>query len=340
MKAFTKEELALIDIVEKGMEGNGLTDEEMCALYGVDPRSRVAAYIRWGGNELAHASGDGLAEIHGQIGLNASPCPKNCKYCSFAVCNNPSRERSELPMNEVLEAAKIYCEEGVNAMVLMCTASYKFSKLVEMGQAVREVIPSDLPLLANCEDLTLERARQLKAAGFNGNYHAVRMREGVDTGIPEADRLATFAAIREAGLSLQTCVEPVGPEHTPEELTHYSRICIDSGANSAGVGRRVGVPGTMTYERGMITDLENARNVAVYRLAAGRAPKLQCAMATSLSAAAGANLSWAEVGTNPRDRENRTQFGGRGTNVALNRKFFEAAGWDILEGPSQGWILE
>lgn len=339
MQPFTKEEVALIDLVEKGMEGNGLTDAEMCALYATDPRSRVAAYIRWGANEMAHASGDGLAEIHGQIGLNATPCPKNCKYCSFAVCNNARKERIELPVEEVQECAKIYVDQGVNAMVIMATASYKFDKICEMAQAVREVIPADLPLLANCEDLTLERAQKLKTAGINGCYHAMRMREGVDTGIPEADRLATFENIHKAGLSLQTCVEPVGPEHTPEELTYYSRICINSGANSAGVGRRVAVPGTLTYERGMISDLQNARNVAVYRLAAGKNPKLQCAMATSLSAAAGANLSWAEVGTNPRDNKSRTQEGGRGTNVELNRKFFQAGGWDILEGPSQGWIL-
>ena len=340
MKPFSKEEIELIDLVEKGMEGNGLTDAEMTRLYATDPRSRVAAYIRWGANEMAHASGDGLAEIHGQIGLNASPCPKNCKFCSFAVCNHLRKEATELPVEEVVECAKVYMDEGINCMVLMATASFKFEKILERIAAVREVVGKDFPLLANCEDLTYERALQLKAAGANGCYHALRMREGVDTGIPEADRLATFENIRKAGLSLQTCVEPVGPEHTPEELTYYSRICINSGANSAGVGRRVTLSGTLVGDRGMISDLQNARNVAVYRLAAGFNPKLQCAMATSLSAAAGANLSWAEVGTNPRDAKLRTQDGGRGTNVALNRKFFQAGGWDILEGPSQGWILD
>ena len=339
MQAFTKEEIELIDLVEKGMEGRGLTDGEMCRLYATDPRSRVASYIRWGANDLAHRSGDGLAEIHAQIGMNASPCPKNCKFCSFAVCNHLRKERTELPVEEVVECAKVFMDQGVNLLILMATASFRFEKILERAQAVREVIPADFPLLVNCEDLTLERAKQLKSAGVNGCYHALRMREGTDTDIPEEDRLATFRNIREAGLSLQTCVEPVGPEHTPEELTYYSRIALDSGANSAGVGRRVTLPGTLVADRGMLTDLENARNVAVYRLAAGLNPKLQCAMATPLSAAAGANLSWAEVGTNPRDAKVRTQDGGRGTNVALNRRFFQAGDWEVLDGPSQGWIL-
>ncbi len=340
MKQFSKEEITLIDLVEKGMEGAGLSDGEMTQLYSVDPRSRVASYIRWGGNELAHKSGDDKAEIHAQIGLNASPCPKNCKFCSFAVCNHLRRECTELPIEEVVECAKVFLDQGVNLILLMATASFKFEKIIERACAVREILPSDFPLLVNCEDLTLERARQLKAAGVNGCYHAVRMREGTDTEIPEADRLQTFENIRRAGLSLQTCVEPVGPEHTPEELTYYSRICLESGANSAGVGRRVTLPGTLVEERGMLSDLENARNVAVYRLASGFNPKLQCAMATPLSGGAGANLSWAEVGTNPRDAKIRTQDGGRGTNVELNRRFYQASDWEVLKGPSQGWILD
>lgn len=339
MKAFTKEEVALIDIVEKGLEGNGLTDEEMVALYSVDPYSRVAAYIRWAGGQYQKELCNGKAEIHGQIGLNGTPCPKNCKFCTFAICNNLRHGKLETPLEDVVEYAKMYVEEGANAVLLLATASYKFERVLENAQAVREVIPDDLPLLVNIEDVDLERAKRLKAVGVNGAYHAVRMREGVDTDIPEADRLATFKALHDAGLSLSTCVEPVGPEHTPQELAYYTRIAIESGANSAGVGRRVTVPGTMVDNRGMIDDIENARNVAIYRLAAGPKPMLNCAMATSLSGAAGANLAWAEVGTNPRDVKERTEKGGRGTNISLNRRLFQAAGYEVLEGPSQGWIL-
>jgi biotin synthase len=271
--------------------------------------------------------------------LNATPCPKNCKFCSFAICNDLRHGKSELPIEEVVECAKIYQEEGVNAMLLLATASYKFEKVVEVAQAVREVIDPSMPLLTNTEDLTLEQAKRLKAVGVDGAYHAVRMREGIDTGIPVEDRLQTFDNLRQAGMSISTCVEPVGPENTPEELTAASRICMESGANSAGVGRRVTVLGTLVESRGMISDLQNAMNVAVYRLAAGTKPMLNCAMATALSASAGANLAWAEVGTNPRDVKERTQNGGRGTNVEFNRKMFQAAGYEILEGPSQGWRL-
>ena len=52
----------------------------------------------------------------------------------------------------------------VNLILLLCTASYRFDKLIEMAQAVREVIPADMPLLVNADDLTAER--RLEAVKF------------------------------------------------------------------------------------------------------------------------------------------------------------------------------
>ena len=326
-------------IIEEAELGEGLTDDKVQKLYSLDPESREAMLVRQVGRELSLKSAGGKAEVHAQIGLNASPCGKNCLFCSFATCNGVRKERFEISKAEVLEYAKIYEDEGANLILMLTTASYKFEKLLDMGVAVREVISRDMPLLANTGDLSLEQARQLKAAGFNGCYHAVRLGEGVATGIPVETRLATLANIREAGLSLSTCVEPIGPEHTPEELTEKTRICIDSGALSAGAGRRIGVPGTPLFERGMISSWLSSLYVAVYRLASGIEPRLNCAGGNELPTAFGANLAWAEVGTNPRDTEARTEKGGEGWDIAFCREKFIDSGWELLEGPSPGWML-
>jgi biotin synthase len=335
-----KETRAIYELVEKGLEGKGLNDEETEKLYAVDPESPEGFYLMWAGRKLQWQSSDGTAEVHAQIGLNSSPCPKNCLFCSFAVCNGVRKGKVELPKEDVVEYSKIYEEQGANAILLMTTATYKFDQLLEMLAAVREVISPNMPLLANTGDVTAEQAKRLKAAGANGCYHAVRMREGVDTAIPVATRLETFANLKAAGLSLSTCVEPVGPEHSARELAEATRICIDSGALSAGVGRRIGVPGTGVYERGMHSTLTIGMYVAVYRLATGLFPRLNCAGGTDLIAAAGANLAWAEVGTNPRDTQKRTEQGGRGVNIDFARKVFTDAGYRVVEGPSEGWILD
>ena len=337
MEAF---ENAVYDIVEKAMEGAGLLPAETEALYAVAPYSKEAALIRWAGQELSLQATGGVAEIHAQIGLNATTCPKDCLFCSFARVNDVRKGVYEVPQADVLEYAKIYVEEGANLILMLTTASYRFEKLEEMVAAVREVIPPDMPLLVNTEDLSLERAQRLKAAGAQGAYHAVRMGEGTDTTIPVEERLATFAHLREAGLKLSTCVEPVGPEHTPAELTEATFRCIESAPKTSGVGRRISVLGTKLYDRGMLDDVEVAKMVAIYRLATGLDYHLNCSAGTSMAASAGANLAWAEVGTNPRDTVERTEHGGRGDNIAQLRKMFAGVGWRVRDGFSPGWFDE
>ena len=330
----------IFSIVERAMQGTGLTDEEAKKLYAVNPDSSLGAYVTQAGRELTFQSSNGRAEVHAQIGLNGSPCPKNCTFCSFAVCNGVRSGKLEIGRKEVIEYAKIYEDSGANALLLLCTASYKFEKLLEMLSAVREVISKDMPLLANTGDMTLEEAQQVKAAGANGCYHAVRMGEGLDTTIPVETRLESFKNIRAAGLTLSTCVEPVGPEHSIDELVEKTRICIESEALSAGVGRRIEVPGTLMFDRGMITSFTAGFYIAVYRLVTGLFPRLNCSGGTELMAGAGANLAWAEVGTNPRDTKQRTEDGGRAMNIEQCRKVFIDAGYELLEGPSPGWILD
>ncbi|MDR2109545.1 MAG: hypothetical protein LBP28_08850 [Coriobacteriales bacterium] len=329
----------IYEIVEKGLEGKGLPDADVRVLYAVDPASKEAYYINWAGNQLSKQSSNGKAEIHAQIGLNGTPCPKNCQFCSFAVSNGVRKGKLEMPKDYVVEFAKIYEDQGANAILMLATASYRFELFLEMAEAVRAVISKDMPLLANIEDQSPEMARQLKAAGVDGCYHAVRMGEGSVTTIPVVERLATFEHIRAAGLSLSTCVEPIGPEHTAEELTEKTRICIDSGALSAGAGRRIGVPGTALFDLGMISAVRSALYVAVYRLATGLFPRLNCAAGTDLVANAGANLAWAESGVNPRDLLQRTEDGGKGKDIAFYRELYQNADWEVLEGPSPGWQI-
>lgn len=56
------------EIIEHGLEGNGLSREETRVLFEVPERSRDAALVRWAGQELSLRAANGIAEIHGQIG--------------------------------------------------------------------------------------------------------------------------------------------------------------------------------------------------------------------------------------------------------------------------------
>lgn len=326
------------DIVEKGLAGGGLSYEEALLLLRADPYGREAALIRWAGWRLSMDASGGVAEIEAQIGLDSSHCPKNCKFCSFAACNNVRLDEFELSPAEVVDYARAYEEEGANLILLMSTAHYEFQKLVEMVGLVRQSVSPDLPVLVNADDLTLKQCLQLKEAGACGAYHSLRMREGEDTGIPVQTRLDTFENLRRAGMKLSSNVEPVGPEHTPEEVARAIMRCVDARPYAGGVGRRFNVQGTEICARGMLDDIQAATLVAIYRLAAGVGMRLNGRASSVLSAASGANHAWAEVGSNPRDGVRRTESGGVGDSLRALKKMFSDAGWSVLEGPSRGWM--
>ena len=335
-----KENFRICEIVEKGLEGNGLDEDEMLELYKVDPESPLMGLITWAGRELQMKLCDGKAEVHAQIGLNSTTCPHNCKFCSFAACNTVREKgKYEMPLDEVVENAKFLVDAGANLLLLLATGTYPMQKAYEAVAAVREVLDDDMPLLVNFDDMTKENVQQLHKAGASGAYHAIRMREGEDTALSVESRWETIHNLVEEGMSISTCVEPIGPEHSAEEITEATLRCLSYPNNSAGCGRRITVPGTLIAPRGELSDYANAKNVAVYRLAAGEKPMLNCAASTSVSAAAGANLAWAEVGSNPRDTVKKTEHGGRGLNIEVSQRFLKAAGYEILDGYSKGWIL-
>ena len=335
-----EENFRICEIVEKGLEGNGLDEEEMLELYKVDPESPLMGLITWAGRELQMKLCDGKAEVHAQIGLNSTTCPHNCKFCSFAACNTVREKgKYEMPLDEVVENAKFLVDAGANLLLLLATGTYPMQKAYEAVAAVREVLDDDMPLLVNFDDMTKENVQQLHKAGANGAYHAIRMREGEDTALSVESRWETIHNLVEEGMSISTCVEPIGPEHSAEEITEATLRCLSYPNNSAGCGRRITVPGTLIAPRGELSDYANAKNVAVYRLAAGEKPMLNCAASTSVSAAAGANLAWAEVGSNPRDTVKKTEHGGRGLNIEVSQRFLKAAGYEIKQGYSEEWIL-
>ncbi len=325
----------IVDLVDKGMSGEGLTEEEGAELLSVNPYTFESAHIRWGGYMLARKASGGMAEVHAQIGMDASACPKNCQFCSFAACNGLRPPKAEMPKDEVIEYAKAYNEAGVNLMCLMVTAAYDFDKFLDMGASVREVINPDMPLMANIDDFSYEQAVKLKEAGFDAVYHVVHMGEGKITTIKPETRIATMENAKKAGLKLSSCVEPIGPEHTPQEISKHIHQLMKLDPLSTGVGLRVPVPGSPFANDPHRGAIDWSFYMACMRLIVGLTPKL-CGNA-DIAADSGANYGWAEVGTNPRDDSSHTDKTGIGRGVKTSQYNFMLAGWQILEGPSQGW---
>jgi biotin synthase len=324
-------------IVEKALDDGCLTNEEIAALFELPLFTDDSARIIAAGRRKAEQACSGLAEIHAQVGLNVARCPINCRFCSFAACNDVFQQESELSIAEAVARACQAEAEGANALYLMITANYSFAKYLEVASAVRQSLRPQTPLVANVGDLSLQQARQLKQTGFAGIYHAVRLGEGRDTSIPVERRLRTMQHAREAGLLIGTCLEPVGPEHGTEELVAKTLLTREARPVYSGAARRIPLPGTEMAKLGIVSKARMAHIVAVVRLVLPRTVPGNCTHEPDVyGTVAGASLLWSEVGANPRDTAPETE-GRHGMTSGLCREYFAEGGWQVLEGPSR-WL--
>lgn len=189
------------------------------------------------------------------------------------------------------------------------------------------MLPPAVRLVANIGDIDVDMARRLKESGCSGAYHIRRLREGTDTGIPPAEREATLGALREAGLEIYYCLEPIGPEHRYEELACELLFARGLAPEAMAAMRRVPVPGTPLADKGQISAVELTKIVAVTNLVVRPKRCMNVHEPMQMPLLAGVNQLYAESGANPRDTRSLTETG---------RGFCPAAAWSLLaEG---GWF--
>jgi biotin synthase len=322
------------DIISKVTDGYFLTRDEILFLLKINPHSPDAGFVMACADAVNRAVSGNKAEVHAQIGVNLSPCPKNCSFCAFAAKNQIFKEKNELSVENITEMALRAEADGANAIFLMTTGDYSFDQFTEISKEVRTNLKPDTVMIANVGDFANEDAKQLKEVGYTGIYHAVRMGEGRETNINPQTRLNTVRVARENGLLIGTCVEPIGPEHSIEEITEKTLIGREMRPCYSGAMRRINIPGSEMEKHGMISEYRMAYLVAVVRLAMGKNLVGNCTHEPNvLSATSGANLFWAEVGTNPRDTEVDTSKG-RGLDVRSCMEMFEEADFEMVQGPS------
>lgn len=323
------------NIIDKALSGITLDAEEIALLFGVPLFSNESALIQSAARKMCSEASDGLAEVHAQVGLDIAPCPRNCRFCSFASCNGVFTESIELTIEEVVNRVCEFESDGANAIYLMTTSRYPFEKFIEVAQEIRRSLRGNTILIANIDDFSEKQAIKLKDTGFSGIYHAVRISEGKDTSIPPEKRLKTINNAKKAGLLIGTCVEPIGPEHSIKELVEKTLITRDINPVFSGAMRRIPIPGTELSKHGIVSEAKMAHIVAVVRLAMSYNIIGNCTHEPNvIGVASGANIIWAETGSNPRDTEKETE-GRRGMTVQQCRQIFREAEWDILEGPSK-----
>jgi biotin synthase len=264
--------------------------------------------------------------VFAQIGMNAEPCSKNCGFCSLGSSHYSVEDRWQIGADEVIKGVQDLLKEGMNDFFLMTTADYPIKKFIEISTKVRKHLPDNVRFVANIGDFDLETAKEFKAIGITGAYHIKRFREGVDTLIKPEIREQTIDNILNAGLELYYCIEPVGPEHSNEEILDLIYFAKQFPIDAMAVMRRIPVPGTPLFDNGQINAMELTKIVALTNLIIKPTRSMNVHEPTQMSLLAGVNQLYAEVGANPRDTSSDTKEG-RGFSPSMAWQMLAEAGY-------------
>ena len=318
----------VLRIVDECLGGKLLGHDDALRLCEVEAFTPDYYVLMHALRELAFKASDGIAEVHGQIGMDANPCASgNCEFCSFAVMNSARpNEKHEMPLDTIISYAKKYREAGANCLTLMITADYDWDQYLSYVEAVHAAVP-DMPIMGNTGDFDEAIAAEMKAVGIGSVYHAIRMGEGKVTQIPRATRVKTIEAAHAVGMKVATCNEMIRPGFTYEEIVEQLELSASLRCECGHTGGMVPVPGTKMFNAPRYSWARGDVFSAIYRMMVG----------TEFMRYGSGNLSWAEVGTNPRDDKNETEKDGLGSSIYKERLRFEGMEWTVPDGPSTFW---
>src|SRR5258708_28936061 len=264
-------------IVDRALDSEGMSRDDALLLMDLHLDSDDCYAVLAAANRFTHRESGSRGTVYSQVGINVWPCPENCDFCYLATKHGIVTQLHEYSIDDVRTRALDFEAAGADEVYLMTTANFPLGRFLEIGQDVRRALRPDTELIANIGDFKRKEGLQLRDAGFDGVYHVYRFREGIDTAIEPERRRATFAAIREVGLDLRYCVEPVGPEHTNEEIVEQMCLAQEFGAGILSVMRRIPVPGTPFARAGLLTEPQRAQIVGISRPCPGTASRQMAA---------------------------------------------------------------
>ena len=279
-----------------------LPREQIIQLLSIEPESEEWAPLGAAARRVAHKLTHDRAYLWGAIGVDYAPCSMNCDFCSLGEKWGIVKQTRAYDEQATLDQVREYAQAGVRWIVLRTTEFYSQDALGDMIRTIRANVPGDYEIGLNIGEFDLAKANWLAACGVNFIYHSLRLGEGRDTRFDPKVRLSTLQAVKDSPLKLVFLVEPVGVEHTNEEIADLALLTAQYGAIVSGSMARIPVPGTPLGVHPQVSDARMAQIIAVIRLACGACiPDICIHPGTQLAMEFGANVTVIETGSIPRD---------------------------------------
>ena len=314
-------------VCRRVLDGGVAGEEELAALLEVQPGTEQARVLEHAEEALARRGNGGAGYVYAQVGIDAGPCPGNCRFCSFAACNSRGAARAEVAPEPVLHVSELFAEQGVHLLSVMSSAAYDFERYLELVARIRRAVGDDMALMANTRDLSLQEARALAQAGADSIYHAVRIGEGRITGLDEAARWQTLENARAAGLAVSSAVGPLyQAEQAPSpyrqtrgEVVERMLRVLGLDPFCSGVTGLHAVPGT---KMGHVRPWPAAK----MRVFAG---VFQLAARGGIPFGGYGSVRWVDAGLDPRERGYTSDDERLKARIAKLRRDLEEDGWRL-----------
>lgn len=242
-----------VSLISKAADRKMLTQDECKFLLDFDedsPESELAISVA---DRFMRSNCNNTGDIGIQIGVITGPCAGRCQFCNFSA-DTTKTEPYVMPDDVLRDYVRHAARFGdVTSISLLTIQNFDVDDLVRMVRIVKSETDKGVGVTINAGDLEYEDCVALREAGVIGAYHVLRLGEGEYNCIDPERRKNTIRNLVRSGIITTTCTEPIGPEHTPEDIVRNHFWGLNNGCASGAVMRRVPVPGSDLFHKGDIS---------------------------------------------------------------------------------------
>ena len=206
------------------------------------------------------------------LSIKTGGCSEDCGYCSQSARHGEAEREELLPLDDVLEAARAAKARGASRFCMGAAwRGPKAKDLERVGEMVAAVKALGMETCATLGMLKDGQAEQLKQAGLDYYNHnldtAPEFYGQVITTHTQADRFATLAQVREAGIKV-CCGGIVGMGETRRARAGLlaELANLPTPPESVPINQLVPMPGTPLGQAAPLDPFEFVRTIAVARI--------------------------------------------------------------------------
>ncbi len=308
------------------LAGRAVDNGALKTFLDLDPLSEETEYLGSAARDIAKAVGN-RGKVWSAIGVDYRPCTMNCEFCSFGEKWKLMNDSHELSDEEIVRNAIGFVNQGASWVTLRTTEFFDLNRLCNIAKKIRSGVPGDYGLVVNTGEFDLNMANRFAECGIDIVYHTLRLGEGKATPFDPKDRIRTINAVRDSPMKLAYLVEPLGAEHTSQEILEVLQVALDNNASLCGSMARVNIANTPFEGSKEVDDDRIAQVVAVTRIAGGiNVPEICVHPPSQKALRYGANVLVVEKGAIPRS-ETECCDDWKGFKVEDAKKMFREAGY-------------